>query len=360
MRHIELLVKPASGRCNLDCKYCFYHDIARRRRVADAGFMKLPVMRGILEGIHKSGAETCTLGFQGGEPLMVGLEFFREMVGMAQKYAPGTRFSFTVQTNGLLVDEDWAGFFAGHGFLVGVSLDGTRQVHDAYRGAGTYDKVMAAVGLLREKGAALNILSVVTDTLADNIAEVYRLYRANRFDHLQFIPCLDALGTGGPRYFLSAQKYGDFLKALFDLWYADILEGRDVSIRYFEDLLLAACGVTPPSCTLRGGCAMQFVTEADAAVYPCDFYALDEYALGNLTKDTPDELMRRFLQSDFYTSSKNMDEACRSCAYLRLCGGGCRRHHIRGKDRFCGAYRAFFGHALPRILSIAEAVMPLG
>lgn len=365
MPPLSVLIKPASGSCNMRCRYCFYADETQNRKTANFGMMSEQTMEAVIRGCLAFAGGSCSFGFQGGEPTLRGLDFFQKFTALVDRLRPaGLRVDYFIQTNGLLLDEAWAAFFAEHQFLVGLSLDGDEELHDLQRpdaaGRGTFSRVFAAAGLLRRFGVEYNLLTVVTAQTARNIRRIYRFYIRNGLLYQQYIPCLDPLGEprGGHRYSLTPQAFGDFLIRLFDEWYADRRAGRFVYIRYFENLAGMMIGQPPESCGLLGHCSLQTVVEADGSVYPCDFYMLDDYRLGNFNTDTMEEINRRREAVGFLQESLKGLDRCRSCRWYPVCRGGCRRDrqglglHEIGDNYFCSGYQRFFAHALPLLKNL--------
>lgn len=375
MDSVNFLIKPASGRCNLACRYCFYRDVAENRTTGDYGIMSAETAEILVDRAFELGADLLTFGFQGGEPTMAGLPFFERFARLVRARAeraaaerPGrtVRWQFAMQTNAVAIDEDWARFLKQEDFLLGVSVDGPRLLHDAYRvrrdDSGTYGAVMDGVALLRAAGVPMNALCVVDGATADNAATVYRHLRSRGFDWIQFIPCLDPLGEepGGRSWSLSPEAYGRFLKETFDLRYAEWKEGRPVNVRWFDNLIAMAMGQPPESCGMSGSCAVGFTVEADGSVFPCDFYVVDEWRLGNVRDAGFAEMRDGELGRRFVESSRPVDEACRSCFAFPLCRGGCRRDREPFKDglpalnRYCPSFKEFFSYAGQRIMEMAE------
>jgi len=359
-----MLIKPASGSCNLRCGYCFYHDEASRRETACFGLMSTETLENVVKKAMAEAEKFCAFTFQGGEPILAGLEFFRTYIALTRKYArPGLQVSHAIQTNGTLIDDDWAQFFAENRFLVGLSMDGPAPLHNRSRvnadGLGSFDRVWRAKGLLEKHGVEFNILTVVTQANAKQVSRVYKFFVENGLWYQQYIPCLSPLGEEGG---LSAEDYGTFLCRLFDLWYADFIKGRKIYIRYFENLAGMLMGYQAENCGLCGHCTNQYVVEADGGVYPCDFYVLDEYYLGNLNRDGFRDLDRREKEIGFIAFSTRQETECVQCQYYALCRGGCRRDRQRadmntlGKSCFCEAYRQFFPYAVPRLWELVRQV----
>ncbi|MDO4741203.1 MAG: anaerobic sulfatase maturase [Eubacteriales bacterium] len=363
MPPLSLLIKPASSACNMRCRYCFYADEAMNRTVYSFGQMSEETLENVLRKAFAYAEGALHIGFQGGEPTLRGLDFFRTCARLCRELnQKGLRVSLALQTNGLLLDEEWAKFLHEERFLVGLSLDGTQALHDRLRpdaaGQGTFSRVLAAAELLRGHRVDFNVLTVVTSYAAKNIGRIYAFFRKNGLLYQQYIPCLDPLGEprGLSEYSLTPPLYARFMKDLFDLWYDDVAHGRFIYVRHLENLLAAAAGRPPEHCGMLGRCAMQGVVEADGSVYPCDFYVLDRYRLGNLNECDFPELMRALQQSGFIEESLLPAEECRRCEWAALCRGGCRRDRDAGDhlalNYFCPAYRSFYPYALPKLQAL--------
>ena len=366
MKSISLLIKPASSECNMRCKYCFYCDISDSRHKKSHGIMSIGTLQTIVKKALSDTSVHCAFGFQGGEPTLAGLDFFRHFIELEARYnINNVKVSHTIQTNGLLIDENWAEFFKKHKFLVGLSIDATKQVHDFMRpdhqGKGTHSRTLKAARLMEQCEVDFNILSVVTQQLAAHPESVYRFYKQNGFRHIQFIPCIDGFSEAAgasSSYSLKAERYGSFLCRIFDLWYADYIKKDYYSIRAFDNYILMLSGAPPESCAMRGVCSAYALIEADGSVYPCDFYAIDEFLLGNVADKGFEELLCGKNAEIFIAPSKCMSPPCENCEYYPICRGGCRRDReplINGQlslNRYCESYKMFFKHALPRMAAI--------
>lgn len=365
MPPLNVLMKPASGNCNMRCRYCFYADETKNRSIANFGMMSEATAEQIIIKSLSYAQGNCAFGFQGGEPTLRGLDFFSKFVSLVEKHNINkVPISLMLQTNGLLINEEWAAFFHKHHFLIGLSLDGDKERHNCNRldtaGNGTFNQVLSAARLFDKFQVEYNILTVVTAQVARHIQGIYRFFMKNGFFYQQYIPCLDPLGTerGQSVYSLTPEDYQAFLIRLFDLWYEDRKKDKFVYVRYFENLAAIMLGRNPESCGMTGGCSRQLVVEADGSAYPCDFYMLDEYKLGNLNDCTIPELEMERDRIGFIRDSVESIQACNGCPYLWICRGGCRRDRQGvlldqlGQNYFCKAYQAFFAHAIPKIASL--------
>ena len=366
MPPLSLLIKPASGSCNMRCKYCFYADETQNRETALLGRMTAETLHTLVDKALAYGDGECTFAFQGGEPTLAGLDFFRDLTDYVARHPNPKRIRvhYAFQTNGYALDEAWAAWFAENHVLVGVSLDGPKEVHDRYRvdaaGKGTYNRVIASIRLLEKHHVDYNILTVVTAANARRARQLYDYFKKNGYRYQQYIECLDPIGEvpGGHDYSLTPQRYAVYLKAIFDAWYLDMKAGRYVYNRYFENLMMIFAGQGPESCNMRGVCGAQWVIEADGSAYPCDFYALDEWRLGNINTESFEAMEQKRADLGFIQWSTQVAEECRSCKWYALCRNGCRRNRepitadSTGRNYFCSAYQHFFEYAFPRLQEI--------
>lgn len=363
MPPINILIKPASGNCNMRCTYCFYADEQEHRSVSSHGIMSKNTMHRIVDKAMEYGDGVCTLAFQGGEPTLAGLDFYEDLAEYAA-HVPNPkkiRFQYAIQTNGYNIDEQWTRFWAKNRYLVGISLDGPKEIHDRYRkdasGQGTYNKIMASIRLLEKYRVDYNVLTVVTAATARSGQKIYNFYKKNKIHYQQYIECLDPLREmpGGQEYSLTPKRYETFLKSLFDAWYLDVKADKPVYNRYFDNLLMIMDRQVPESCNMRGVCGKQWVIEADGSVYPCDFYALDQWLLGNINEDSFETMDLKREELGFIRWSMKTHEDCKNCTWYPLCRGGCRRNRepvtkdSTGKNYFCDAYKGFFEYAYPRL-----------
>lgn len=361
LEYLSFLIKPASARCNLHCPYCFYEDVSSRREnvcgeMMDEALMELLIDRAIQE---TSDTAHITLAFQGGEPMLAGLEFYEKLTAYAEKKKGGRTFAYAIQTNGTLIDEAWAEFFARKHVLVGVSLDGYESNTNKFRidkkGKGMFGKIMEGIGYLKRAGAAYNILSVITAQLASHPEAYYKFMKSQGISHVQCIPCLGELDRK-TQWELDADGYEKFFKRLFRIWLADYMQGDYMSIGLFDNLLLMFADRPPQQCGMLGFCTAQLVVESDGNVYPCDFYVLDEYCCGNLREKTVEEILTSEVMKRFLQEEKVVPKICETCGFWNLCRGGCKRQNTCYlQEKRCG-HQEFLKEAAPMLYRIANSL----
>ena len=363
MPPMTLLIKPASGLCNMRCSYCFYYDVTENRHTKQYGIMSEQTLETLVRKAFFYCEGSCFFGFQGGEPTLAGLDYFEKLLFYQNRYnRSGVRVLNAIQTNGYAINDDWAAFLAKNHFLVGISLDGTKEIHDTYRfdsaKNGTHQKVLDAIRLFQKSGVDYNILCVVTDTAAQNAKQVYKALKPHKY--LQFIPCLDDLDGQTHDWSLNAKAYGEFLKQVFDEYEKDLKNKNYVSVRTFDNYVRILQGQPPEDCSMRQGCGLYFVVEADGCVYPCDFYALDEYCLGNINENSFAALAKSNAANRFLQQSQIGDPNCSACKWYFLCKGGCRRHREPftdekpGPNIYCESFIEFFEYAYERLRDLAS------
>lgn len=351
-RITSLLVKPASAVCNLDCAYCFYLD-----RDADP-YKSLPGRRMSLETLERLvdtylfySYPNSVFAFQGGEPTLAGLEFYRKLVEFQKAYGrDGQNVSNALQTNAMVINQDWCDLFRQYNWLLGVSLDGPQQVHDAYRldrrGRASWQKVMESVELLLKEKVEFNILCVLSQANVERPRELYQFFKGLGIDNVQYIPLAEFDGQGNRLPFtITAEQYGRFLCELFELWWPDRRKQR---IRFFDNVAEALAGQKPGSCNMHETCDSYVVVEYNGDVYPCDFFVEKEWKLGNINLDSWSEIARRQRRYSFAGKKTLPHPACQACEYQGICHGGCPKFRrgpygrFEDLDYFCSSYKMVF------------------
>lgn len=368
MPDVSLLIKPASSLCDMRCRYCFYDDVSSLRTAKNYGVMDRETSAQLIRSAFNAAGKTghISFAFQGGEPTAAGIGYFREFLELESQYArPGVAVDHAIQTNGLSLDKEWVELFRTHRFLVGLSLDGTKDLHDLHRldakGKGTWNRVTRTVGLLQRTGVEFNFLCVVTGQCARHPQKVYQSLKKLGGQYLQFIPCLDPMEEvrGTAPYSLSPDAYGKFLCGLFDVWYADWRSGQYVSVRLFDDYVHLMMGQPSGSCSTSRGCGHYLVAEGDGSLYPCDFYVLDCWRLGTLDDCSITQVAESGTAQEFRAKGNCLPDKCADCRWLALCNGGCQRDWVaqdgKVENYYCSAFRTFFDYATPRLTEIARA-----
>jgi len=364
----QVMLKPISAHCNLQCTYCYYLRVLEMyphqavRRIRD------DVLESFVRQYLDRPDAVVNFMFQGGEPMLMGLDFFRKVLELQRRYArPDQHVTNALQTNGTLLDEQWCDFLARHNFLVGISIDGDRMVHDAYRrdahGRGSFDRVMRGLNLLQKHGVEYNVLVLLNDRNSRDPTATYRFLVNRGVRFIQFIPCLERNPDTGQiePYSLPPEAYGRLLCETFDLW-----RSRDVGqvfVQIFENTLQAHLGLAPSLCVQAPRCGHQLVLEFNGDLYACDHYVYPSHRLGNILETPMDELAASPKQQAFGAAKADLPEVCRQCEFRFACHGGCPKHRIAtspegepGLNYFCPAYKAFFAHSAATFRAMAEAL----
>lgn len=364
LRQLGLLVKPAGPDCNLACSYCFYSPKAALYPGAAEHRMDIAVARKLIRDYTELTGQNPSYGWQGGEPTLLGVDFFRRVVALqAQAARPGTAIANGLQTNGVLINQEWARFLLRYRFLVGLSLDGPPDIHDHYRldhgGQPTHHLVMRAARALREHQVEFNILCMVTDHSATSAGRIIEFMLTHGLTYLQFIPCLERHPTTGAPlpYTCTPHEYGRFLCDAFDIW-ADEWPPR-FYVRTFNDLLVTVAGNPAPSCVFRPTCGDYLLVEHNGDVYPCDFFVEPQMLLGNVMERPLREIALGEAFQAFRHQKQPCHETCAGCEWLPLCHGACPRHRpgagpAAPANYFCESYRMLFSHSIDRLRSMAQ------
>lgn len=372
MKHLQFLIKPASSACNLRCRYCFYADIAQNRSVSHMGLMQPKTVDLLLKeafsNIDPGGY--IHFAFQGGEPTVAGLSFFQDFTKKVDLLKPGKiSVSYSIQTNGTLLDAHWVIFLKQYDFLVGISIDGYKDLHNYYRvdaqGKETWKCVSHSFRMLTQAGVRTNALCVVTAQCAKHPDKVYRELKKLGAGFMQFIPCLDPIEEerGSMSFSLTPKSYGQFLCKLFDLWYDDWAKDNYHSIRLFDDYINLLLGCSEgTTCSTCGRCGVYYVVEGDGSVYPCDFFVLDQWKMGKLGEKSLMEMAQSQQAQDFLRWGQSKPAECASCRWLKLCNGGCKNDWERSgaeHNHYCEALKTFFAYTEERLCTVARAELQL-
>ncbi len=354
----SLLLKPASFDCNLRCRYCFY---LPKEELFGSGVHRMD--RETLEAVTRSylamPMASHTFGWQGGEPTLAGVEFFREAVRLQREHAAGGSVANALQTNGTLLDDEWGKFLRENRFLVGISIDGPAELHDRFRiradGGGSHAGVMRGLGVLKRHGVEFNALTLVSAANQDRPVEVYRYLKELGVNFHQYIECVEFDRDGKRRPFaLSPGRWGEFLCRIFDEWYP--ADTRTVSIRLFDSILSRLATGVPTICPMSGNCCSYLVVEHDGGVYPCDFHVRPEYRLGNI-RETGFAELRALPRYRGWGAVKDPHSAkCSACRWLPLCMGDCPKNRSAGESALCGDWQLFYSHTIERFERLASGI----
>lgn len=351
------MIKPSSASCNLRCRYCFYMDESKNRDVPSHGLMNEEMMKILIERIveYLDGSGVANISFQGGEPTLAGIGYFRNFVEEIKKH-PDIETHYSIQTNGTLIDDAFAAFFKENSFLVGVSLDGYEENMNRFRIGpsidNVYEKVMEGIEILRRHDVDFNVLTVVTRDLAQHPRQLFEFYLSENFEYIQLIPCLPAFGIEDDGMSLTPELYASFYKSFFKSWKKSYLKGRYINVNLFENIIAMLQGYYPYQCGMLGRCAPQQVVESNGDVFPCDFYCLDEYRMGNLKDASFEELRRSDGVKKLMAGSDCEKPVCMSCRFRKICHGGCQRQNICYlKDDVC-SYQELLSEIVPELYEL--------
>ena len=384
----NVMIKPAGSLCNLDCRYCYYLDKADIYGGVEPRMSLQMLETCVREYIQANDVPEVTFNWHGGEPLVMGLDFYRKAVALEQKYAGDKTIRNTIQTNGTLIDQNWASFFRDNGFLVGISIDGPADLHDRYRrdkgGAPTFDKVLRGISLLYRNNVEFNTMTTVNKTSEGRGLEVYSFLKSIGSRYMQFMPVVEhvkyPLGANGKPvkgarpYIVSPQEegasiapwsvdalaFGKFLTDIFDSWVLSDVGRYFVNI--FDAALACWCGVMPGTCAYAQTCGGNSIIEHNGDVYPCDHFVYSGYRLGNVAEDSLRTMMESGQQVRFGISKRNsLPYKCLKCRYLFACNGECPKHRFSrtesgetGLNALCEGYFKFYSHVAPYMDKMKE------
>ncbi len=365
IKPFSLLIKPASAACNLRCEYCFYIDHLNYIKEGEKPAMSYKTLEKMISSYMGLPLPEYSFGWQGGEPTIMGLDFFRKVIEFQKQYAPrGAKISNGLQTNATLIDQPMADFFAENNFLVGVSLDGPNKVHNKFRltidGKPTHSKVMQGINHLRNAKAEFNILCLVNSENVCKSKELYKYYREKEFNFLQFIPCVEYDKKGNLiHYSITGKQWGKFLCEIFDMWYRK--DTRKVSIRHFDSVLNYLVMGRYSECSMDKDCRQYFVVEYDGSIYPCDFFVEKELMLGNVNSNTWEDALASPLYEKFGKKKSNWNSKCSTCKWLKLCHGDCPK--MRGPNAnpntlsiLCEGWEMFYEHTMDKFEQLVKKI----
>ena len=363
---IHVMAKPTGAICNLDCSYCFFLDKEELYPGSKFRMTDEVLETYIQQLIQAHQTPEVTVAWQGGEPTLMGLDFFRKAIAYQEKYRkPGMTFENTLQTNGTLLTDEWCEFFKDNNYLIGLSLDGPRELHDANRvdkgGGPTFDKVMKVLRLLQKHGVEYNILTTVNRVNSQHPLEVYRFLRDEaKTSWMQFIPVVERINDDGKTLYqqgttvsensVLADQFGKFLIEIFDEWIR--WDVGEVFVQTFEAAVRSWLNLPTGMCFFSPTCGMGVALEHNGDLYSCDHFVEPDYLLGNIQETPMAALVGSKKQSQFGKDKlESLPKYCRDCEVRFACHGECPKHRFittpdgePGLNYLCAGYKAFFNH----------------
>lgn len=369
----HVLIKPIGPVCNIACEYCFYlgkEKLFSYKKKTDFRMSEDTLETFVKQYVNGQPYGTTEVNFtwQGGEPTLRGISFYKKAIDFQNKYRrKGMKISNAFQTNGILLNNDWAKFFKDNNFLVGISVDGPEKLHNRFRkdrsGAGTFSSVMAGLDALRKYNVDFNTLTAVQSDNGDYPQEVYNFLKRISSTFMQFIPIVEPEGEGGVSYrTVNPRQWGNFLNTIFDLWIKQDL-GR-IFIQYFETIVGIYAGYPSSFCVHSPLCGRAVVLEHNGNLYSCDHFVFRENLLGNIHSTTLTNMVDSDFQKSFGLNKiKSLPLICKECPYLKLCYGGCPSNRLRktpsgetGLNLVCEGYKMFYSHTEPVFTAISECM----
>ncbi len=386
----HIMTKPVGSACNLDCRYCYYLE-KEKLYPSGVGLRMEPAMleEYVRQYIASQDVPEISFAWQGGEPTLLGVDYFRQVIELQKKHANGKRITNALQTNGVLLDDEWCEFFTANNFLIGLSIDGPRELHDRYRvdkaGKSSFDRVMRGLEFLKRHQTEFNTLTVVNRANSQKPLEVYRFLKETGSKFLQFIPLVERKpDTGAKEYELDfsepplagkwspsepvtaasveSRQYGEFLVKIFDEWVRQ--DVGQVFVQLFDSALGSWMGAGASLCVFAETCGTALVLEHNGDLYACDHYVYPRYKLGNLMNQSLGEMVNSPAQRKFGTDKQmTLPKYCRECDVKFACNGECPKHRFLrtidgepGLNYLCAAYKRFFNHVDPKMRALAELV----
>ncbi len=383
LKAFQVMAKPMGPICNLDCKYCFY--LEKEKLYADSSSWTMPenvLEQYVQQYIASQQVPVVNFAWQGGEPTLAGMEFFRKVVALQKRYSGGKQITNVFQTNGVLLDDRWCEFLAENQFLVGISIDGPQKLHDRYRvtkgGQPTFERVLRGIECLKKHRVEFNTLTVVHRDNADHPLEIYHFLKEIGSGFIQFIPVVERVAKKANKdglilvepeasedaevspWSVEPAQYGKFLCAIFDEWVRQDV-GRTF-IQTFDVALESWVGVPQSLCVFRETCGTATVMEHNGDVFSCDHYVYPNHRLGNILQDPLSSLVNSPRQQKFGQDKKaRLPRQCRECEFLFACNGECPKHRFAqtpegepGLNYLCAAYKQFFRHIDPYMCFMAQ------
>ena len=374
--HYQLMSKPTGSRCNIHCDYCYYLE---KDKLDDSHSLVMndeTLENYVRQYIESQDVNIVDFIWQGGEPTLAGIEFYKKAIELQKKHACGKKINNYFQTNGILIDDEWAAFFKENEFLLGLSIDGDDEFNDKYRrtnsGKGILNKILSAVEILNKYKVEFNTLTVVNDKNIKNPLRVYSFLKSIGSKYMQFIPLVEREVTvrrKGELYLVEPEyaeacnvtdwslqpaEFGRFLNKIFDEWFKKDI-GKVFVMNFEETMTKKYSGQS--SCIISEYCGANLIVEKNGDIYSCDHFVFPEYKIGNINQDQLINIINTESQISFGQRKKtNQSAECKTCDYLNLCHGGCQKHRflksqngLMNKNYFCESYKIYHKHCLPRM-----------
>lgn len=373
----SILIKPVGALCNLNCKYCYYlhkREILYKNKQSKNNVMDYSVLEEVvMQYITSTSSREVTFNWHGGEPLLAGLDFYEKAMLLQNKYAAGRAIKNTLQTNGTLINEQWAQFFAKNNFLIGISIDGPEDIHNYYRnnsiGEGSFAKVMRGIEYLRSYNVEFNTLTVITDYSESKALEIYDFLKSIGTSFMQFLPAVDFeknyssnnldqdISYIPSSWSVSSLGYGLFMHEIFLEWISKDI-GK-IFIQLFEVVLGIYYGLTPTLCTFAQTCGDSIVVEHNGDVFSCDHFVTKDNFIGNISKETLLKMATSYKQREFgFAKRDTLPIECFSCDYFFACHGGCpiqrSPNQINSKYYLCEGQKYFLANTEPYMKKMAD------
>jgi uncharacterized protein len=381
----SLMTKPAGSLCNLNCSYCFY--LEKHKLYSDPVPTRMSdrlLEEYIFQYIDSQPISEVHFVWQGGEPCLMGIDFYKKALALQRKYAAGKQIENAFQTNGILLNDEWCRFFHDNRFLVGISIDGPKALHDKYRltrkNGSTFEKVIQAVELLKKYKVEFNTLTVVNDHNVNYPLEIYRFLKSVGSHYMQFTPIVERVSNRNQNngllllsneerddavvtnWSVDPLKYGKFLTSVFDEWVKN--DVGKYFVQMFDATLANWVGVQPGVCIMAAKCGRAGVMEHNGDVFSCDHFVFPEYYLGNITKENLKEIMNSTSQQIFGENKfSKLPRQCKECNYLTKCWGECPKNRILysregeyGLNYLCEGLKYFFSHVTPAMEFMANEI----
>ena len=356
-RGITFIIKPVGAACNLACDYCYF-----RKQSSSSTRISEEILEKVTSEYLALPQKRFDFIWHGGEPLLAGLDFFKNAIRLQKSYRrEGQKIFNGIQTNATLLDESWVSFFKKNQFHVGVSLDGPKDTHNAHRhypsGKGSFDNVMRGISLLKESGVSFAILVVWTKESLGHEEEIFEFFVKNGIYKFDLLPCISTDGKG-PRSSLTPNEFAKSMIKTFDLWWR--LDNPEVRIRLFESVIRGVLGGKQNVCKFTGACASYCTLDYNGDIYPCDkFVGISNFVFGNITKSGLANILNGERRRHFATQVQNLSDDCVKCKWKNVCNGGCTYHryiprrNLADKSYFCDFRKGFFSY-VQKCVNISE------